>query len=139
MTDPSPAASFPTVTSNPVPLPDVTGPTSSDASGITDSPVPSGYTIDQATLTAAKGDPDVWAAHLAEFLGHATGTWIDADVFADWLAPYAAQVRQQEARSAAFQIANLTIGETIVGDPGTLLLDLRTEMTNQLRKRAGLA
>jgi hypothetical protein len=102
-----------------------------------DDPTP--YTVDPA-LKSAKGDKHIWAAELAEMIGHSTGTWIAPETFEPWFASFHDQVTVATTRSIAFQVANTQIGDVFDDstDSGTLLLDLRTELTNQIRKRVGI-
>lgn len=101
-------------------------------------PASADYTVDIGALRAAHGDAATWAAHLADMLVHTTNTFIDPATFTPWFASYADEVRRAEARSIAFEIANLPIGEHIDGDSGALLLDLRNEMSLRARKRADI-
>lgn len=97
------------------------------------------YSGPDPELKNAKGDPHAWSGELAAMIGHTTGTWIDPDTFVPWFQTYSDQVKVTDARSIAFDIANMTIQEAIDGDAGTLLLDLRNDISYKVRKRVGLA
>lgn len=112
--------------------------TSAAAPATPDPAVSAPYAIDEASLKAAKGDTHIWAAELADMIGHTTGTWIAPDTFIAWFATYADQVERAQARTIVFDIANTPIGEAIDGDAGTLLLDLRNDLAFKVRKRVGL-